>query len=108
MVMERSGGFAAATSPGCAAWSAARAPPGTHNMAPASARLLTLAITASALPYSLSAHQACLDRPVDQWLFRGNEKDTRAAGGDHADADRSEEHTSELPSLMRNSYAVFC
>src|SRR3546814_9428036 len=22
--------------------------------------------------------------------------------------DRSEEHTSELPSLMRNSYAVFC
>src|SRR3546814_4001411 len=23
-------------------------------------------------------------------------------------ADRSEEHTSELPSLMRNSYAVFC
>src|SRR3546814_7220630 len=26
---------------------------------------------------------------------------------DKADA-RSEEHTSELPSLMRNSYAVFC
>src|SRR3546814_9246692 len=24
------------------------------------------------------------------------------------DADRSEEHTSELQSLMRNSYAVFC
>src|SRR3546814_1753659 len=24
------------------------------------------------------------------------------------DQDRSEEHTSELPSLMRNSYAVFC
>src|SRR3546814_9391558 len=28
---------------------------------------------------------------------------------DEIDADlRSEEHTSELPSLMRNSYAVFC
>src|SRR3546814_3262562 len=26
---------------------------------------------------------------------------------DHA-IERSEEHTSELPSLMRNSYAVFC
>src|SRR3546814_9690032 len=25
-----------------------------------------------------------------------------------ADRDRSEEHTSELQSLMRNSYAVFC
>src|SRR3546814_10359183 len=25
-----------------------------------------------------------------------------------ADTDRSEEHTSELQSLMRNSYAVFC
>src|SRR3546814_1875191 len=39
-----------------------------------------------------------------------------AAGGDggvrghlqHAVADRSEEHTSELQSLMRISYAVFC
>src|SRR3546814_5601560 len=28
--------------------------------------------------------------------------------GDHQKADRSEEHTSELQSLMRNSYAVFC
>src|SRR3546814_3826371 len=26
----------------------------------------------------------------------------------HVDAKRSEEHTSELPSLMRISYAVFC
>src|SRR3546814_983456 len=29
-------------------------------------------------------------------------------GIDRADAGRSEEHTSELQSLMRNSYAVFC
>src|SRR3546814_7721261 len=28
--------------------------------------------------------------------------------GDAAAQVRSEEHTSELPSLMRNSYAVFC
>src|SRR3546814_7698573 len=29
-------------------------------------------------------------------------------GVDHIDLKRSEEHTSELQSLMRNSYAVFC
>src|SRR3546814_8861989 len=29
-------------------------------------------------------------------------------GGTHATAPRSEEHTSELQSLMRISYAVFC
>src|SRR3546814_8954231 len=27
---------------------------------------------------------------------------------DHAEGQKSEEHTSELQSLMRNSYAVFC
>src|SRR3546814_9025412 len=30
------------------------------------------------------------------------------AAGELAGPDRSEEHTSELQSLMRNSYAVFC
>src|SRR3546814_3059556 len=29
-------------------------------------------------------------------------------GPNHATGERSEEHTSELQSLMRNSYAVFC
>src|SRR3546814_6002037 len=29
-------------------------------------------------------------------------------GGNDAERHRSEEHTSELQSLMRNSYAVFC
>src|SRR3546814_9493155 len=32
----------------------------------------------------------------------------REAGGSIAQAERSEEHTSELQSLMRISYAVFC
>src|SRR3546814_15531861 len=32
----------------------------------------------------------------------------RAGGGDRLAAARSEEHTSELQSLMRISYAVFC
>src|SRR3546814_6661414 len=30
------------------------------------------------------------------------------AGDARSDGERSEEHTSELQSLMRNSYAVFC
>src|SRR3546814_2197177 len=39
--------------------------------------------------------------------------DVRVISATHQDlgaaiADRSEEHTSELPSLMRTSYAVFC
>src|SRR3546814_1924528 len=36
--------------------------------------------------------------------------DPRAASGrgDHLEVERSEEHTSELQSLMRISYAVFC
>src|SRR3546814_5710880 len=32
----------------------------------------------------------------------------RAPQGEMLDENRSEEHTSELQSLMRNSYAVFC
>src|SRR3546814_7453035 len=61
-------------------------------------------------------------------LFRSVGEDVLAVAGDHAEAvavavegqpevgleardrvdQRSEEHTSELQSLMRNSYAVFC
>src|SRR3546814_10242552 len=42
-----------------------------------------------------------VDAPVD----RAARRDQRIA---HAGLDRSEEHTSELQSLMRISYAVFC
>src|SRR3546814_5853135 len=35
-------------------------------------------------------------------------RDVHPAASDPAACDRSEEHTSELQSLMRNSYAVFC
>src|SRR3546814_6780340 len=39
----------------------------------------------------------------------GEGEDRRAAGRQHAQPiERSEEHTSELQSLMRNSYAVIC
>src|SRR3546814_6097523 len=42
-------------------------------------------------------------RPVDVVVAA-----TLRAGGQASGAMRSEEHTSELQSLMRNSYAVFC
>src|SRR3546814_7383337 len=39
---------------------------------------------------------------------RGGDGGDDAGGDDTRDAGRSEEHTSELQSLMRISYAVFC
>src|SRR3546814_4989885 len=45
-------------------------------------------------------------RKVHRRTDRGVFKPRRRA--DHANRDRSEEHTSELQSLMRISYAVFC
>src|SRR3546814_5894653 len=47
---------------------------------------------------------------VQHATARGDDRPVRprGAGVEDADAARSEEHTSEIPSLMRNSYAVFC
>src|SRR3546814_3596653 len=39
---------------------------------------------------------------------RADEDAERAVEGEHSDCESSEEHTSELQSLMRISYAVFC
>src|SRR3546814_9150260 len=44
---------------------------------------------------------------VSQYLIREIQYDS-ARSPDPAEVIRSEEHTSELQSLMRNSYAVFC
>src|SRR3546814_7033414 len=41
-------------------------------------------------------------------VFRRAENNQRLAGPYHGNDGRSEEHTSELQSLMRISYAVFC
>src|SRR3546814_4209667 len=46
-----------------------------------------------------------LDRRLGGRLRRVVEPDLAIAAGE---GDKSEEHTSELQSLMRNSYAVFC
>src|SRR3546814_3620959 len=42
------------------------------------------------------------------WLCLAGGRQQAAAGKSHDFLDRSEEHTSELQSLMRISYAVFC
>src|SRR3546814_4372285 len=54
-------------------------------------------------------HQRAFARDLeavdDELIFRPSRKGGDPAGRDHL---RSEEHTSELKSLMRISYAVFC
>src|SRR3546814_10639467 len=51
-------------------------------------------------------------RTLQDWRIKGMGPAYTKLGGrvayDVADLDRSEEHTSELQSLMRISYAVFC
>src|SRR3546814_4080405 len=47
-------------------------------------------------------------RPAGLFRPKAGRRITWRSGGPAHRADRSEEHTSELPSLMRISYAVFC
>src|SRR3546814_8022094 len=60
------------------------------------------------------ADRVCALAVVGTWLDRGAEqagrRRARRCTADRAAElrDRSEEHTSELQSLMRSSYAVFC
>src|SRR3546814_1441042 len=54
-----------------------------------------------------AAHPDVVGRRLVEFLD-GRRRAARDAGDDRADAERSEEHTSELQSLMRISYAVFC
>src|SRR3546814_4769101 len=58
-------------------------------------------------------HDITLDAAGKGLAFAGLDGDVRLSGGAPVDSElrwrsRSEEHTSELQSLMRISYAVFC
>src|SRR3546814_5256863 len=55
-----------------------------------------------------AAVRAAGELPGDGWLARLAENQPWGAVEQLLAAARSEEHTSELQSLMRNSYAVFC
>src|SRR3546814_3018895 len=48
------------------------------------------------------------DGAMARVVERGSRGKSGAVSGDGGDRNRSEEHTSELQSLMSNSYAVFC
>src|SRR3546814_7924135 len=52
-----------------------------------------------------SAHSACISKPATETKIQ--KIAPPASNAPMATAIRSEEHTSELQSLMRNSYAVF-
>src|SRR3546814_6455605 len=67
-------------------------------------------------PQRMEASQVSIPRS-EEWIAYGKEVYERRCTGCHgvtgngngpAATFRSEEHTSELQSLMRNSYAVFC
>src|SRR3546814_10478410 len=58
--------------------------------------------------YELTAIDLTSARMVKRVIVRGLENHWSLAGNLGSIFYRSEEHTSELQSLMRNSYAVFC
>src|SRR3546814_4853291 len=78
------------------------------------ARLLVEAVDDTGSPDAANAGQAVaamMDQRIDQCSgpVAGARVDDKAGGlDDDDDVARSEEHTSELQSLMRISYAVFC
>src|SRR3546814_1005616 len=95
---------------------------GRKSMMP-SFKSILLAGAAAMLPFAAPAHAAPEEAPVAEAVAApeaetaeqfDSEASAEAAKAkmqremDEAVALRSEEHTSELQSLMRNSYAVFC
>src|SRR3546814_10548666 len=86
------------------------------------ARPLTLILAVAALSAPALAQSGGLDDLVDGLAAESKEALAASAARvknwfadadvqalkERADAGRSEEHTSELQALMRNSYAVFC
>src|SRR3546814_3824167 len=59
--------------------------------------------------YELTGQGEAAERIADKWGLRRDALDDFAfASHQRAASARSEEHTSELQSLMRSSYAVFC
>src|SRR3546814_3699518 len=79
-------------------------------------RVVRMMILQQTLPSSSAAgaavHHACQTSKVLKYNKRGDrlarKTPKNGRGGKHLGRHRSEEHTSELQSLMRISYAVFC
>src|SRR3546814_2839980 len=67
-------------------------------------------IRTSPLAVTISASISYSSVPVENWIWFGSSGGACSGGGGGGAScrSRSEEHTSELQSLMRISYAVFC
>src|SRR3546814_2566804 len=78
------------------------------QLSPLLDELRTVIGQASSSDASLRLHLNVLPLFAQQRLFPRLPELRRQHPGLHIDIDRSEEHTSELQSLMRISYAVFC
>src|SRR3546814_7693845 len=71
--------------------------------------LAILAIADTIKPTSKKAIETLQKNGIDVYMLTGDNRQTAAAVAKQAGLrHRSEEHTSELQSLMRISYAVFC
>src|SRR3546814_6393743 len=64
-------------------------------------------VTFMRIPYSLALERSNIQRGILVEATRGLDS-LGSVDWAAVDAERSEEHTSELQSLMRSSYAVFC
>src|SRR3546814_12259035 len=71
-------------------------------------RSADLSSAAQGAPASSSRHQISARRPAAAQAASSCSRSDQAAAAGAAVPLRSEEHTSELQSLMRISYAVFC
>src|SRR3546814_5813044 len=76
--------------------------PTGRNPSPAAAKFGCASLSLAALSQRRGAHH-CIENRGKRHAYWGCGAGWRARGGE-----RSEEHTSELQSLMRISYAVFC
>src|SRR3546814_1520382 len=85
----------------------------SHFLAVASRAMRHLLISYAQRQASQKRGSGAADLPLDEALLIPHQRSEELLALDEAldrlkEADRSEEHTSELQSLMRISYAVFC
>src|SRR3546814_3391277 len=69
---------------------------------------LTRSISLDGRPYGIACGQIDIGNAASHMTERMAKGVPQADGSIRPEPTRSEEHTSELQSLMRNSYAVFC
>src|SRR3546814_2467153 len=82
-----------------------------RRLSPEQSPILPVGLLVTAAVFRMSAaRQQIQERNMAyyDYDYRSRSDRSRAPRGDRMSNPRSEEHTSELQSLMRTSYAVFC